>query len=237
MATRNQSNADFRNEVHEILGRHESSIDEVHTTLQTVLTEIQSLRALQNQSQNQPETNPFASTESSQHIHLASANDPQGWIYKAKQFFEFKDVAADLQVQIASFHLESIALQWHRWYAKFKGPVTWTEFTKALLLRFGPIDYEDPSEALTRLKQTSTVSIYQEEFEKLFHRVDELPEKFLIGCFIAGLKDEVRLDVKIKQPRSLTDAIGVARLVEEKNSLQKRGASAFRPSILVYDHE
>ncbi|KAL5750115.1 hypothetical protein ACOSP7_024718 [Xanthoceras sorbifolium] len=209
MATRNQSNADFRNEVHEILGRHESSIDEVHTTLQTVLTEIQSLRALQNH-----------------------GDDPQGWIYKAEQFFEFKDVAADLQVQIASFHLESIALQWHRWYAKFKGPVTWTEFTKALLLRFGPIDYEDPSEALTRLKQTSTVSIYQEEFEKLFHRVDELPEKFLIGCFIAGLKDEVRLDVKIKQPRSFTDAIGVARLVEEKNSLQKRGASAFRPSIL-----
>ncbi|KAL5759744.1 hypothetical protein ACOSQ2_018582 [Xanthoceras sorbifolium] len=46
------------------------------------------------------------------------------------------------------------------------------------------------------------------------------------------LKNEVHLDVKIKQLRSLTDAIGVAHLVEEKNSLQKRGASAFRPLIL-----
>ncbi|KAL5842770.1 hypothetical protein ACOSQ3_013373 [Xanthoceras sorbifolium] len=172
MATRNQSNADFCNEVHEILGHHESSIDEVHTTLQTVLTELQSLKASQNHSHNQPETNPFAPTESSQHVHLASTShsqpntdrnqhhlklkfpkfsgdDLQGWIYKAKQFFEFKE--------------------WHRWYAKFKGPVTWTEFTKPLLLRFGPTNYEDPSDTITRLKQTSTVSVYKEEFEKFSH--------------------------------------------------------------------
>jgi hypothetical protein len=40
--------------------------------------------------------------------------------------------------------------------------------------------------------------------------VDGLPENFLIGCFIAGLRDEIRLDVKIKQPHSLADTIGVA---------------------------
>ncbi|KAL5848937.1 hypothetical protein ACOSQ4_006950 [Xanthoceras sorbifolium] len=158
MGTQNETNAEFRNEVHEILGRHESSIEEVHATLQTVLTELQ-------------------------------------------------------------------------WFAKLKGPVTWIEFTKALLLRFGPTDYEDPSEALTRLKQTTTVSAYEEEFEKLSHRVNELPENFLVGSFIAGLKNDIRLDVKIKQPRSLTDAIGVARFIEERNRLQKKRISAFRSSI------
>ncbi|KAL5781782.1 hypothetical protein ACOSP7_006811 [Xanthoceras sorbifolium] len=168
MGTQNETNAEFRNEVHEILGRHESSIEEVHATLQTVLTELQSLRASQNHSQNQPEINPFASTESSQH---------------AEQYFDFKEVVAEQQVQLALFHLEGIALQWHRWFAKLKGPVTWIEFTKALLLRFGQTDYEDPSEALTRLKQTTTVSAYEEEFEKLSHRVDELPEKFLVGNY------------------------------------------------------
>lgn len=60
---------------------------------------------------------------------------------------------------------------------------------------------------------------YQEVFEKLSHQVDGLPETFLIGCFIAGLQDEIRLDVKIKQPRTLIEAIGVARLIEERNSL------------------
>lgn len=43
---------------------------------------------------------------------------------------------------------------------KFRGPQNWNEFTNAVLLRFGPTDYEDPFEALTRLRQTSTVAAY-----------------------------------------------------------------------------
>ena len=73
------------------------------------------------------------------------------------------------QVQLASFHLEGIALQWHRWLTKFEGPKTWTEFTKAILVHFGPTDYEDSSETLTRLKKISSVATYQEVFEKLSH--------------------------------------------------------------------
>lgn len=258
MATRNQTNAEFRSEVQEILGRHESTLDQVHKTLQAVLTELQSLRASQASHAITSETNPFAPVESSHQVaqpatsntsfqldrnhHLKlffpnfNGEDPTGWIYKAEQFFEFKNVALAQQVQLASFHLEGIALQWHRWLTKFRGPLTWEEFTKALQLRFGPTDYEDPSEALTRLKQISTVSQYQESFEKLSHRVDHLPETFLVGCFIAGLQDDIRLDVKIKQPTTLTDAIGVARLIEERNSLQKKtsSTSAFGSSNLPH---
>ena len=36
------------------------------------------------------------------------------------------------------------------------------------------------------------------------------------------MRDEIRLDVKVKQPSTLLDAIGVARLVEERIQLQKR---------------
>ena len=39
---------------------------------------------------------------------------------------------------------------------KFCWPLNWEVFTKAVLLRFGPTDYEDPSEALSCLKQTTT---------------------------------------------------------------------------------
>ena len=55
-----------------------------------------------------------------------------------------------------------------------------------------------------------------------------LPEIFLIGCFIAGLRDEIRLDVKIKQPHTLADTIGVARLIEERNQLHKRAPLPIR---------
>ncbi|KAL5753569.1 hypothetical protein ACOSP7_021789 [Xanthoceras sorbifolium] len=98
---------------------------------------------------------------------------------------------------------------------KFRGSLTWDEFTKAVLLHFGPIDYEDPSEALSRLKQTTNVVAYQEAFKKLSHQVDGLPKNFLIDCFITGLQDDIRLDVKIKQSSTLADTIGVTRLIEE----------------------
>jgi len=75
---------------------------------------------------------------------------------------------------------------------------------------------------LTRLKQTSTIVVYQEAFERLSHRVDGLPETFLIGCFIAGLRDEIRLEVKIKQPKTLADTIRLPQLVEERNQLQRK---------------
>ncbi|KAL5857738.1 hypothetical protein ACOSQ3_005196 [Xanthoceras sorbifolium] len=230
MTTRNQTNVEFRNEVHEILGRHESSIDEVHSTLQTILTELQSLRTSQGTPANNSEVNPIAQTESSHHINQPTVSytqpsphqknhhlklnfpkfdgeDPTGWVYKFEQYLDFKAVPPEQQVQLASFHLEGIALQWHR---------------KHYYSLLGPTDYKDSSEALTRLKQTTTVTAYQEAFEKLSHRVDDMPEPFLVGCFIAGLRDEIQLDVKIKQPRTLADAIGVARLVEKRNNLQKK---------------
>jgi hypothetical protein len=131
---------------------------------------------------------------------------------------------------LASFRLSNVALQWYRWYTKNRGQLRWTEFVKALLHHFGPIDYEDPSEALSRLKQTTTVNAYQEAFEKLSHKVDDLPETFLVGCFIAGLKDEIRLDVRVKQPKTLSEYISVAHLIEERNQFQRKTSNHFRPT-------
>ncbi|KAJ0433305.1 putative retrotransposon gag domain-containing protein [Helianthus annuus] len=117
------------------------------------------------------------------HFPRFSGDDPTGWIYQAEQYFEFQKVATEDQVSLASFHLDGIALQWHRWFTKTRGPLAWTEFTNALLNRFGPTDYDDPSEALHRLKQDTTVAAYKETFERLSNRVDRLTESFLVGCF------------------------------------------------------
>ena len=243
MDTRGKTNVEFRNEVNETLVRHEASFDQLNAALQTILTELQAIRTTQRTQVVPPDINPFAQESSSHrttappsvasfdHPHPSqlklnfpkfSGEDPIGWLYRAEQYFEFQNIRAAQRVQLAAFHLEGIVLQWFRWLTKFRGPLTWDELTQAISLRFGPTEYEDPSEALTRLKQTSTVVVYQEAFERLSHRVDGLPETFLVGCFIAGLKDEIRLDVKIKQPKTLAETIGVARLVEERNQLQRR---------------
>ncbi|KAH7520963.1 hypothetical protein FEM48_Zijuj08G0201400 [Ziziphus jujuba var. spinosa] len=78
-------------------------------------------------------------------------------------------------------------------------------------------EYEDPSEALTRLKQNSSIELYQTEFKNLSHQHNGFSKPYLVGDFIAESTDDIHLDVNIKQPWTLTDAIGVAWFVEEWN--------------------
>lgn len=183
MDTRDKTNAEFCNEVNEILSQQDDSFDQVNATLQTVLTELQSLWISSSSNTTNNEINPFAPRESSHqparpdisrssssldrnHHHLKlsfpkfGGEDPTGWIYKVDQYFYFKDIAPDQEVQLASFYLEGIALQWHRWLIEFKGLLTWSEFTQAMLQPFAPTDYKDLSKALSRLKHTSTLEAY-----------------------------------------------------------------------------
>nr|GEV07196.1 hypothetical protein [Tanacetum cinerariifolium] len=56
------------------------------------------------------------------------------------------------------------------------------------------------------------------------------------ACTSGGLKDEIRLVVKLKKPRRLVEAMGMARLVEEKNNLARKpftpNCNVFNPDIL-----
>ena len=143
MDTRGKTNAEFLNNVNEILAQHETSFDQVNTALYAVLTELQDLSASRSQNTSLPETNPFARDESS-HQHTSCSNtindhphqylkfsfpkfnrdDPTGWIYKVEQYFDFKNIAPYPQVQLASLHLGGIAMQWHQWLTKFRGSLT-----------------------------------------------------------------------------------------------------------------
>jgi len=145
MDTRGKSNTEFRSEVNEALARHESNFDQVHGTLQTILTELQALRVSRSPRMNPSKLNPFAPAESSGHnsgTHQSSlklnfpkfsGEDPMRWIYKSEQYFEYNNISHVQQVSLDSFHLEGITLQWHRWMTKFQGPLTWEELTKAIL--------------------------------------------------------------------------------------------------------
>ena len=155
MDTRGKTNGEFRTEVQEILANHESSFDQVNTTLQQVLTELQALRVTHSPRASSSEFNPFATRETFRSYGEAHSpplklpfpkfdgEDPSSWIYKAEQYFEFQRVTLEQQVHIASFHLEGFALQWHSWLTKYRGPLTWPKLTKAVLILSGPTDFDD----------------------------------------------------------------------------------------------
>ncbi|XP_035843990.1 uncharacterized protein LOC118490448 [Helianthus annuus] len=211
----------------------------VNDMFQQLMNEFQTIKHDRNDGGSGPSGKLIVSGDAAKQYHKLQfprfgGGDPTGWLYQASQYFEFQNVEPEEQVNLASIHLDGIALQWHRWVTKLKGPMTWAEFSQALLARFGPTDYENPGEALSRLKHTTTVAQYQESFEKLSHQVDGLPEDFLMSSYIGGLKDEVRLEVKMKKPRSLIDAMGLSRMAEEKLGLARKQAQPTRFSTTSY---
>ncbi|GFY86793.1 hypothetical protein Acr_05g0004320 [Actinidia rufa] len=213
MDTRGKTNTEFHNEVSKVLARHESSFDQIHATLQTILTDLQALKA----QTNVPATgdvNPFAVGDAFQ---STPSNPPNTTLNVAPPIPPLNSISLNSPAKTPPDGFTEL-----NGTLNSKGLVSWIEFTTALLHCFGPTEYENPSEALTRLKHTTTVSAYQEELEKLSQLIDALPDNHLIGIFIAGIKDEVHLDVKLKNPRTLSEAISIARLVEECNNLQKK---------------
>ncbi|XP_074352895.1 uncharacterized protein LOC141692051 [Apium graveolens] len=219
METRKQTFETFQQNTNETL-------EKLTTMFQQLVTDVQAIKEKNVASPSGSGQGTIIGRETKPYLKLYfprfSGDDPTGWIYQAEQYFAFQNVAEGDRVSLASFHLDGIALQWHQWFAKTRGPMSWAEFTKALLLRFGPTEYDDPSESLHRLKQSTTVATYIEFFERLSHRIENLPESFLLGCFVGGLKEEIRLEVKLKKPRTIVDAMGLARLVEEKMGLHRR---------------
>ncbi|RWR72918.1 retrotransposon-related protein [Cinnamomum micranthum f. kanehirae] len=90
------------------------------------------------------------------------------------------------------------------------------DFVVASEVWFGTSEYDDPTAALAKLKQNPPVQDYQTQFEALANRTENLNESFMISCFVGGLKEDMKLNAQMFRPTSLSAAIGLARLQEEK---------------------
>ncbi len=67
-----------------------------------------------------------------------------------------------------------------------------------------------------KLRQENSLEEYQDIFEDLRIRMEsvmpDLGEAYFLSAFIGGLKDEIRLIVRMMKPATLVDAIEIARL-------------------------
>ncbi|KAF5477481.1 hypothetical protein F2P56_004118 [Juglans regia] len=153
--------------------------------------------------------------------HFMGEN-PSAWIFKASQYFEYHQTNPAQKLLLASYHMEGEALVWYQEALDTAQFVSWETLVRAMLIRFGPTAYDDPMETLTRLKQITTVAAYKASFEAISNRVRGLPDHHKLSCFLSGLKDEIRLPLRMFNPYNLTAAFGLARIQEEYlNSAKK----------------
>lgn len=94
--------------------------------------------------------------------------------------------------------------------------------------RFGPTDCEDFDESLSKIRQTGLLRDYQREFERLGNQVKGWTQKALVGTFMGGLKTEIAEGIRMFKPKTLKEAISLARMKDEQLLRQKK---AIRPSF------
>nr|GEV01627.1 hypothetical protein [Tanacetum cinerariifolium] len=121
--------------------------------------------------------------------------NPLDWLFQADQYFSFYNITPPQRLALEAF-------------------------TRALETRFGPSSYDNHQAALFKLKQTSTVTAYQTEFERLCNCVVGLPPEALLNCFISGLRQDIQQELSILRPHTITQAIGLAKLIEDKSNDQ-----------------
>jgi len=88
---------------------------------------------------------------------------------------------------------------------------------------------EDYDEALTKIQQTETLREYQQEFERLANWVDGWRQKALVGAFLGGLKSDIVSVVRMFKPKTLRDAIELARMRDENLSKTRKNPQGDSP--------
>ena len=104
---------------------------------------------------------------------------------------------------IAAMHLIGEANHWYQGFEQEYPSYSLEEFKSVIIQRFGPSAFTDAPIALKELRQTSSVSTYQSAFEDLKARLSSCPESFLVGCYIGGLQDQIKLQVQVWKPAKL----------------------------------
>lgn len=124
------------------------------------------------------------------------------WIFKAKQFFDYYGTPDADRLVIASVHLDQDVVPWFQMIQKTEPFISWQAFTRALELDFGPSAFDCPHATLFKLAQSASVNEYYMQFTALVNRVDGLSADAILDCFLSGLKEGIKRDVKALEPRT-----------------------------------
>ena len=102
----------------------------------------------------------------------------------------------------------------------------WDAFCAAIRDEFGADEFELEMHQLLQLRQNGTVVEYRAAFEAhMYHLLAldaSLSPRFFITQFLLGLRDDLRVAVRLQAPTSIRRASVMARIQEEENDVLAR---------------
>lgn len=134
-------------------------------------------------------------------LPVFGGDDPPAWIFRAKRYFWVNEVPEAKKLASAVVCLEGAALGWYQWRDKRQPFQGWRDFLHALRQRFKAPQEGSPHERLMELKQEGSVASYRANFELLSAPLDDVTDAVLLGCFVSGLRLDIKPEVRADNPR------------------------------------
>ncbi|WVZ08472.1 hypothetical protein V8G54_021818 [Vigna mungo] len=141
--------------------------------------------------------------------------DPHIWINRVERFFDVQTVAEEDKVELAYISMEGSASYWFKYWREKTKNRTWMGLKAGLINRFGGGFRGTVYEQMATLRQDGTLEEFVRSFEILLGQTQGLSEELIMGFFLAGLREDIKGQVRIQDPPDLMGAIRVARDVED----------------------
>lgn len=100
-------------------------------------------------------------------------------------------------------HFKGKANTWYKYYQTSKLNMHWKTFQADVVMRFENLEQRDVQDQFKKLKQPTSVVDYEDQFEEL--------RAMVMHKNMGGLKEPIKVDVRMFRPQTLSDAIFLAK--------------------------
>jgi hypothetical protein len=140
------------------------------------------------------------------------------WLFVIENNLQLANVPAPMHIVAVSSYLKGTAMQMLKAFRK-RGQTDWLLFKKDLLRTFRPVDHERIIRTkLLNLKQTDNFDKFSNDFLYWANQIPEMSEADKLACFMQGLRPLTKVELVIKEVKTINEAILLATAIEHARS-------------------
>jgi hypothetical protein len=160
--------------------------------------------------------------------------NPVEWIRQCEKCFQMSATPEDYKFSLAQLYIVGKADVWLRRSKILQNPPTWPKFCEMLIQRFSAHSSYQLVETFNNLRQgNATVTEYADQFEELMATISEenpeLAEGWFVRCFVNGLREGIKYQLRPLRPQSLTEAFWLAKDMEHNNPPKRAFQAPYVP--------
>lgn len=97
----------------------------------------------------------------------------------------------------------------------------WDHFARKVRIRFRQKGLESAEGRLAKLRQTTTVSDFQSQFENIANEIDDMTDGRMVRLFISGLREDIKNSVLFHKPKTYEETLDLAHIHKKRIPAEK----------------